>query len=320
VPVVAAGSDFMVSTLLHVYLLSLFENLELFRHTVFTFYLLPIGGPGLLAAYVAAQDPVYRVMVNSVYAVVSQTAPIMAEDGGVSVMSIGDLAPRSQHPWFAAPSPASLFQFALQHYLLFAREALPVRVWGAQLHIESQMVTVPFIASLQIRTGDVPALSTFEVSRTLVGSNQSQQLTLRLTGITIWNVNRELGIAPQDPYLIMQSMLPAREGKGEAKSSAKAEPKPSGKGEAKSSSKESLKAAGKAEAKPATKGEGKAAEKVSIETVKDVAIRWEDALFITIDGRRYSGVTSMIVQPFEDPLDAEQQLSLRIATFTHIPY
>jgi hypothetical protein len=121
----------------------------------------------------------------------------------------------------------------------------------------------------------------FQIQRHVANSSErAEPERLKAFGIALWNVNAELRIGPQDPFLLQEVALVPTDIKGDDHHDP---------------------------------------EKCQMELVDEAAISAGDGtLAVTIDGRRYPEVSRICVSVMEDPHSAGDPLCLRIGTFTAI--
>jgi hypothetical protein len=172
--VMIAGNDFFLGNCLLVYLQQRLENPVTFGKAVLTFFLFPLGSShNSLADYLAHEDPVYHLMVHNVFWTIASISPTLNENAQVTFASIEDERQRYEtHLWFSNPSPSSALQFGIQHYLLFAREVLHVRVWKVEMILDSKTMVVPFVSSLHI-SAPSSTLPSNPATRSLRGASKS---------------------------------------------------------------------------------------------------------------------------------------------------
>ena len=152
VPMACFGDDFFLGNILNMCYWFTIDDLKLFNKVVFNVYLLPgLGESHLLADYIASVDPVYRAFVRYAYSSCMSVAPTFEENSPVTFANILKKDEVHEHNvWFGPPSPSTMYQALLQHYLQFGKRHVKVRVWKALLGIGDELVTVPFFASLHI--------------------------------------------------------------------------------------------------------------------------------------------------------------------------
>jgi hypothetical protein len=209
-PIIAAGNDCFFGTILLLYIRSLLEKPAIFLKTAITFFIIPLESQGtaLLADYIAAFDPVYDITMRRVYSIVSQTAPTMDEQSKISTASIEDPEPKfERNPWFGAPSPSLLLQFSIQHYLMFAHDALKVYVWQCRFMHMGKHVIVPFVTSLHfnIKKGKGPTSCQCE------SPQLDKSFDIRkLHDLWLWNANADRRVSPQEPSLLLERTMIAK--------------------------------------------------------------------------------------------------------------
>jgi hypothetical protein len=136
-PIMAIGTDFFLGNILLAFLLMRQDDSPAFAKTVFNFYVFPPSSKfDSLGEYIAGEDPIYHMLVKHVFLASVKTAPVMEEN---SPLSFGTLDCENRlyegNLWLSNPSPSSVLQWSIQHYLMFAREILPVRVWKCVMSV-----------------------------------------------------------------------------------------------------------------------------------------------------------------------------------------
>jgi hypothetical protein len=265
------------------------EKPSLLDRARFTFYPLPLGpSPNTIVDFIATEDPVYALTVQTLYPVLSQIAPSRDENSPVSFAAIDDAGDCDNHIWFGVPSPSSILQFGIQHYIAFAREALIVRVWKCIIVVDGNTMVVPFIGSLHIGTlfntpgtpKDPPPLLKLIIKKQLYGGAIEEPDKCKVFALALWAANGPRKVSPQDPYLRQEvALVPT-----EMRTSTTLD-----------------------------------AEKCQMDHVEQISVQSKDGPFpLVVDERRYPDVAQLAVFPWPDVKNPKAQMTIRVATFTQM--
>ena len=289
VPMACFGDDFFLGNILNMWYWFTIDDLKLFNKVVFNVYLLPgLGENHLLADYIASVDPVYRAFVRYAYSSCMSVAPTFEENSPVTFANILKKDEVREHNvWFGPPSPSTMYQALLQHYLQFGKRHVKVRVWKALLGIGDELVTVPFFTSLHIGSqfnpsskDDVSKKRKMTIVRASLMSKKVERFEVKFYSVVLWAVNAELHVRPQDPFLFQQI----------AKSS----------GDIKS-----------------VRERGKL-EQQQVFVWKATGDPQDPTFTVTIDQRAYKNVSSISVSKMQDPADPNEQMFIRVASFLDV--
>ena len=289
VPLACFGDDFFLGNILNMCYWFNIDDKKLFNKVIFNIFLLP--GPGecqMLADYIASVDPVYRTMVRYAYSTCMSVAPTFEDNSPVTFTSILKKDESHEHnPWFSPPSPTTMYQALLQHYVQFAKRHIKVRIWKAILGIGSELVTVPFFSSLHIGNQFNPFVKDegskkkrMTIVRATLMSKKVDRLEVKVYSATLWAVNPELHVRPQDPFLFQQ----LAQSKGDIKT---------------------------------VRERGKV-EQQQVFVWKATPDPQDPTFTVTIDQRVYKNVSSISVSKMVDPADPNEQMVMRVATFLDI--
>lgn len=124
------------------------------------------------------------------------------------------------------PTPSSMLQLAIQHYLLFAREHVDIFVWSCV--IINKKVVIPFVSGLRFGFSSTPSASTGTgvsanspnnnannqpeeikpkklIIETIDSNNRLSELQkIKLVSFSIWNSNMDLNCDPRSPLLLKE--------------------------------------------------------------------------------------------------------------------
>jgi hypothetical protein len=177
----------------------------------------------------------------------------------------------------------------MHHYLMFARESMNVVVWDCVLSIDGKTFLVPWCCSIFVGSVFNPAITTkgstkrkrYQLRRQLAGGKVDEWIDVKVSGLALWNANAKLHVNPWDPYLLQELAFSQDNEKLPGEDvSANANP-----------------------------------DRFEREVVVKFAIEGKELFTMWIDQRKYTGVKSFMIRPVQDPVDTDEQFSIRVASF-----
>lgn len=296
-PLFIAGDDLIVSSVLQGIVCTLLDKSKQLSRVFFTVYLLPIDDSSVneLANSIAKRDPIYASFVRSAFTGAAGTAPTHNEESTADFPPILEkTSSTSNNIWFSDPSPLNTIQFAIQHFLAFARNAVMVNIWTAELVTDAdplKTIIVPWMTSIHIgdifagqtitKIPEVSPKSVFRMSVTEVMRGTETYDKAKLTSLSVWNVGGDSNIKPSDNWVFIEWTK-----KNFELTETNRRPK----------------FADKITSKLVTEWKLEASEK-------------SPPFSVLIDQRVYGPLKSIRVTKMQDPYQPNEQLKLRLATF-----
>ncbi|KAK8895089.1 hypothetical protein M9Y10_023531 [Tritrichomonas musculus] len=205
--ILVIGSDHLLSTIVSTLVLWILKNPAL-GFIEFQIFFVPIGN-SQYGDFISNRDVIYNIFVRNLYRTVSSILPTYNETSGAffpKFVPTNDPTNKYENNiWFSNPSPSHLFQFGLQHYLMFAQNKMTFYIWQCRIVLadSNKVVTIPFIGSVIIDTNDQKR--SFETSIGDYKKNQMSNEFMETKTMALYNVNYEKRANPNKDYLILDT-------------------------------------------------------------------------------------------------------------------
>ena len=203
------GDDLFFSNILLAFIINLNKYKENLKDINFKWFFYPIinSEPSLISNYLSSQDPIYSKFINNIYNISSLILPNLNENSNFifpNLINSNDFL-NNNHLWFTTPSPSTLIQFSIQHYLLFAQNYINFNIWKAILEYDEKNIVIPFITSLQIGNQFLNnKLNDSIKSKNALINLNNEEISLKFTSLIIWNINENLNIHPNQNQLLLE--------------------------------------------------------------------------------------------------------------------
>lgn len=219
-PILVAGDDLIISSVLQGLVSTMLDKSKQLSRVFFTIYLLPIDDTSVneLANSIAQRDPIYASFVRSAFTGAAATAPTHNEESTADFPPIIERTSNtSNNVYFSDPSPLNQIQFVIQHYLTFARNAVLVNIWMAELVTDNdptKTIIVPWMTSIHlgdifagqtiVKSPEVHPKSVFKMCVTEVMRGTEVMEKEKLTSLSVWNVGGDSNVKPSDNWVFLE--------------------------------------------------------------------------------------------------------------------
>lgn len=204
--IVVIGSDYLLSTIITTIALWVLKN-PAYNSIEFQIYFVPTNS-SQFGDFISEKDIIYKSFVRNIYRTVNSILPSMDETSKAFFPKFVQTEGSSKYEnnvWFNNPSPSHLFQFGIQHYLLFAQYKTDIYIWQCSITMSeiNKVIIVPFVGSVVIDTADQKRL--FDTNVYEYKNQQKQTESIETKTMALYNTNCEKRAKPNKDFLILDN-------------------------------------------------------------------------------------------------------------------